>query len=176
MFQIKEKDGIVIVREIPIIQRNISFGLFIILSFFIYIGFTSSANENLFNNFFCIIGMFVAALGSLLFLITNIATTVKIDKYGEILSVREQSVIKYSFKVYSFSEVAKPIFVDETKDFRGNKTYQIIISLKDGQKMALSTSIGINEGQLFGATELMNSYIFETPKQIPVKISLFNSD
>ena len=157
-------------------QRSISFGLFIILSFLIYIGFTSSANENLFNNIFCIIAMFAGALGSLLFLITNIATTVKIDKYGEILSIRKQSVIKYSFKVYSFSEVAKPISVDETKDFHGNKTYQITISLKDGQKMALSTSIGINEGQLYDATELMNSYIFETPKQIPVKTSLFDSD
>ena len=176
MFQIKEYKGVVIVREIPIIQRSISFGLFIILSFFIYIGFTSSANENLFNNIFCIIAMFAGALGSLLFLINNVATTVKIDKYGKILSIRQQSVIKYSFKVYSFSEVAEPIFVDEMIDFRGNKTYQITISLTDGQKMTLSTSIGINEGQLFSATELMNSYIFEKPKQIPVKISLFGND
>lgn len=92
-------------------------------------------------------------------------TTTKIDKKGKIISVRTQSLTEYSFKTFSFNEIAGFIYVNETTDPKGFKEYQLIMPLKDDTKIELSTRISMDEDQFFSAAELMNGCIFDSSGQ-----------
>jgi hypothetical protein len=54
--------------------------------------------------------------------------------------------------------------------------YQITMPLKNGEKIELSTSSTYNKEDYFKAAGLMNPYIFDSSKQIPFKLTVFDRD
>ncbi|HEX2641312.1 MAG TPA: hypothetical protein VHL50_12090, partial [Pyrinomonadaceae bacterium] len=83
---------------------------------------------------------------------------------GQTVSVRKRSLIKYSFNVYSFNEIADLIYVETRVRGRGGKVYQLIMPLKSGEKIELSADDGSKKGQYYDAAVLLNAYIFDTSK------------
>ncbi len=118
MLQITENKDEVIVREIPVVQWIQSFimiNIFLLIGFFWVLtaaGFVSNAVWSF--GFIVPIGAFILAM------LLNPSITTKIDRPGKIISVKKQSLIKYSFNVYSFNEIEDLIYVDQTDASRGN--------------------------------------------------------
>ncbi|HEY0459327.1 MAG TPA: hypothetical protein VGC97_09345 [Pyrinomonadaceae bacterium] len=173
MLRITESKDEIIVREVPIIHWTASVTILVVLSL---IGYFSFLYKRDIFDLIWTLGIFFSAGAFLFYIFAVPATTTKINKPGKTVSIRKQSLIKYSFDVYSFSEISDLIYVKETKDSRGNISYQLMLPLKDGQKIEISTSISLKEGKYFDAADLMNKYIFDTSKQIPFKLTIFNDD
>lgn len=113
------------------------------------------------------IAALISIAGFLLYFSAVPATTTKINKPGKTISVRKQNFLRYDFKVYSFNDVADLIYVDKTKFLPGETIYQIMLPLNDGVKIELSAQIRMNELEYFETADLMNKYIFDSPKQLP---------
>lgn len=158
----KNKDEI-IVREIPVaywIDSILVGAILFFCSFLVLLSMRQLSNWPL-----SLAGIISFAV-FLLYLSKGPATTTKINKQGKIISVRKQNFIKYNFKVYSFNEVADLIYINKISDFP-NTNYQIILPLNRGVEIKLSTQIRTNELEYFDAVNLMNKYIFDSPKQLP---------
>ncbi|MEP6902981.1 MAG: hypothetical protein ABJA66_14610 [Actinomycetota bacterium] len=48
--------------------------------------------------------------------------------------------------------------------------------LKSGMNIKLPRFSGLKDNEYFDLVDLMNSYIFDTSKQIPFKLTIFNDD
>jgi hypothetical protein len=164
----KNKDEI-IVREIPVAQwiNAVIVGAVLFLVVFFMLSSTTS-----FFNLAWSLGAFVAVAGFFLYLLDNPSITTKINKQGETVSVRKQSLIKYTFNVYSFKEIADLIYVYELGAMP--KIYQILLPLNNGREIEISTQIKMNAREYFEAADLMNSYIFDTSKQISAKAAAWD--
>ena len=162
----KNKDEI-IVREIPFAQwiNAVIVGAVLFLVVFFMLSSTTG-----FFNLAWSLGVFVAVAGFFLYLLDNPSITTKINKQGETVSIRKQSLIRYTFNVYSFKEISDLIYVIELQAGL-EKRYQLLLPLKNGQEIELSTSIGMNKGEYFDTADLMNKYIFNISKQIPAKVA-----
>jgi hypothetical protein len=162
----------IITREIPLASAIGSSALAIFLSFIVF--YISTVNRNL--ELLWIISMGGFALICLFVALTSPITTTKINKPGQTVSVRKRSLIKYSFNVYSFNEIDDLIYVETRVRGRSGKVYQLIMPLRSGEKIELSTEDGSKKSQCDDAASLLNTYIFDTSKQIPFKLTIFNDD
>ena len=170
MLRITENKDEIIIREIPVLSRINAGVVMLILAFVIPVIMNSIENtlQMIFFTFF-----YLSLLGGFIFyLLKNPSLTVKINKPGQTVSVRKQSLIRYNFNVYSFNEMAGLIYVDGI----GSKTVQLMMPLKDGRKIELSITDGSSAKQCFDAASLLNSYVFDTPKQISYKPAIFEND
>ena len=93
------------------------------------------------------------------------ATTTRIDRKGKTISVRKQSLLKYSFDVYSFRELSDLIFVSEFYSL-GNKSFQLILLLSGDRKIELSISANIYKEPLENLANEMNIYIADSSNQL----------
>ena len=172
MLRIENRKDEIIVRELPFVEWITFFVFAVILALMAYASYKNS------SQWFWILG--IAGLVNFYFLLTKPLTTTKINKPGKTVSVRKQSLIKYTFNVYSFSEIDDLIYVGDRKSGRSGKSYQLIMPLKNGQKIELSLTDGSQKNDYFKVADLMNSYIFDTSgklgdsKQIPFKLTMFS--
>lgn len=173
MLQIAENTDEMIMREIPYAQWVGSF--FISLFSFIFVYHSLSTIGDSFNPAW-VLAITVSGVIFFFSLLTSPALTIKINKQKRTISVRKQSLLKYSFDIYDFDDVADLIYIDEKNEARENKSNKIILPLKDGSKIELSTPIGAKQSQYFNAAQLMNSYIFDSPNKIPFTFAVFVDD
>ena len=172
MFRITENEDEIIVRDVPVgrgILLLIATGL---IALFLFLLFDELEWHH---------SLFTGALGLLafyFFLITPVTTT-KINRQTKLVSVRKQSLLGYSFNVYSFDEIAGSIYV-EVEDERSLITHQIVLPLKNGDKVELSIAklyLGLSsaptptvddpKGNLYFSTaQALNPYISDVSKQI----------
>lgn len=163
MLQITRNKDEIIVREIPVaywIDSIILGAILFFSSFLVLLSMRQLSNLPL-----SLAGI-ISFAGFLLYLSKGPATTTKINKQDKIVSVRKQNFVKYNFTVYSFNEFADLIYVNKISVFP-NTNYQIILPLNKGVKIELSTQIRTNQREYFNAVNLMNKYIFDSPKQLP---------
>lgn len=173
MRKIIENEDEIILQETPYKQWIISLIIAGFSFLFVYRSFTETADY--FNLAFVLA---IAVSGTIFFLslLFNSAITTKINKQKRLISVRKQSLLKYSFKVYDFDEVADLIYVQDEADKRGNKSYQMILPLKDGSKIEISSVISTKESQYYNTAQKINSYVFDSPNQIPFTFAVFVDD
>jgi hypothetical protein len=176
MLRVRQNEEEIIIRTVPvkewIIGSILGFILVSVISLWLYYGAVSSGSVWL-----VFFSVFLG--GYLIIFLINKATTIKINKPGKTISIRKQNFIKYSFEIYSFDEIADFIYIDSKLGGRkGNETvsYQTFLPLKDGNRLELSISSGFNDNEYFEIVDKMNSYIFDTSKQIPFKLTIFNDD
>jgi len=164
MLQISKSKDEIVIRELPVAQwfNSVIVGAVILLLFF-----TALSSVPDLTGLAWSLGIIVPVVGVLFYLLSNPSITIKINKPGKTVSVRKQSLLGYKFDVYSFNEIADLIYVDEFGALP--KTYQIILPLKKAQKIELSAQIEMNKTEYFEAADLMNQYIFNTPKQLSAK-------
>src|SRR5215211_6781337 len=153
MLRVAQNKDEIIIRELPIARWSSFSALAIFLSLPFSIAFSSSRD---FSEQFWLIGIGVGGVVCLFLALMSPITTTKINKPGQTVSVRKQSLITYSLNVYSFNEIDDLIYVDEKQGGRGGTTYQLIMPLKSGKKIELSTTDGSKKGQYFDAASLMN--------------------
>jgi hypothetical protein len=167
MLRATENKGELIIREVPVNQWAFFFALAVVL-FLIYFLFSDS--------YAWYKVLFIAALAiSFVFLfLSEPVTTIKIDRGAKFVSVRKRSLLNYSFKVYSFNEIEDSIYVEAKEGDRFGTIYQILMPLKNGEKIELSTSTSLNKDDYFKVVGLINPYIFDTSKQVPSKLSVFD--
>ena len=176
MLRITENKDEIIVREIPFFDwvRAAVAGLI----FFFIVCAALASKENLSDLLWVLI--LLTPIGAfLLFLLTTPTFSVKINKPGKTVSVRRQNLFKYSFEVYSFSEIADLIYIDtKLLGEQGRETafYQLMLPLKTGKNIEISSSGGSKDNEYQNAVDLMNPYIFDTSKQIPFKLTVFDDD
>ena len=168
----QNKDEITI-REIPVARWFGYSALAIFLSIPLFI--TISRQEN-YSELFWLIGLGGGALICLVLALTNPITTTRINQPGQTVSVRKQSLLTYSFAVYSFNEIAEQIYVEAQEGGRGGTVYQLIMPLKDGRKIELSTVEGSKRSRYYDAASLLNPYIFDDSKLIPFKLTIIEDD
>jgi hypothetical protein len=173
MLRVRQNKEEIIIRELPIIRWISFLGLAVVLFLPVFVFFPSHKDS---FDLFWSIGMSIGVIVCLIFALTNPITTTKINKPGQTVSVRKQSLIKYKFDVYSFNEIADLIYVNVKEGGRGGTTYQLLMPLENGKKIEISTTDGSKSSQYFDAAYLMNPYIFDTSKQIPFKLTVFNDD
>jgi hypothetical protein len=174
MLRITGNNEQLMIRELPIVQWGFAFFVSIALILGIY--FMFSLEDLSFSWIAPSLTMSIAA-GILLFnLFTNPSTTIRINRPGKTISIRKQSLINYTFNVYSFDEIAGLISVDEIASAEWQKSYQLNLRLKSGGNVKLSTSSDYQKGQFFEAADFMNSYIFDTSKQISAKPGVLGDD
>lgn len=113
------------------------------------------------------IAALISIAGFLLYYWDGPATTTKINKTGKTISIRKQNFLRYNFKVYSFNDIAGQIYVYKSKFFPGGTTYQIMLPLIKGEKIELSVPGRMNELEYFDVADLMNKFIFDSPKRLP---------
>jgi hypothetical protein len=169
MLQITRESDEIIVHEVPVAQwfYSIVAGLVLGGVFFVGISFLTKIPV-----LAICVGTLVFAGAALLYHRDNPSTTVKINKQGKIVSVRKKSLVGYKFEIYNFEELADLIYVDEIQVLP--KRYQIILPLKNGKKIELSSQVKINEREYFDAADSLNSYIFGSSKQISAKAAAWN--
>jgi hypothetical protein len=172
MLRVKQNEDEIVVREFPVLKWINALVAAVTVFFIVLIAISSAAGGGLFW-FFCLLAPLVAFV---LYLLTYPTTTTKVNNRGRIVSIRKQSLLGYSFDVYSFNEINDPIYVDVRNGSHGVKVYRLKMPLKDGREIELSTVDGSRESQYFDAAHLMNPYIFETSKQIPSKPTGFDDD
>ena len=177
MLRIKENKDEIIVRAIPI-RGWITAGVVALILIFIITAWLISRTGV--SGAMWIIPYLVFLGGVLFFILqTSPATTIKINKPGETVSIRKQSFSNYSFDVYSFNEIADFIYIDAKLVGRpGHETtsYEIIMPLKSNTNIELPAYSGLKDNEYFDIIDLMNSYIFDTSKQIPFKLTILNDD
>lgn len=166
----KNKDEIV-VREISVRQWLNSFIIAAILFVAAFFGIVTLTDS---STLAWILGTTISVTGLLLYLLDNPSTTIKINKKGETVSVRKQSPLRYTFNIYSFNEIADLIYVNEHKDSGLQTNYQIVMPLKNGQKIELSGSMRMNATEYFDAADSMNFYVFDVSKQISAKATAWS--
>lgn len=176
MLRVRQNKEEITICTVPvkewIISSILGFILISVISLWLYYGAISSGLVWL--------GFFSVFLGGyLIIFLINEATTIKINKHSKTISIRKQNFIKYSFEIYSFDEIADFIYIDSKSGGRkGNETvsFQTFLPLKDGNRLKLSISSGLNDNEYFEIVDKMNSYIFDTSEQIPFKLTVFNND
>lgn len=173
MLQIVENTDEMIMREVPYAHWLGSFFISATSLFFLYYSLSTATDS---FNLAWIIAISVSGVIFFFSLITNPAITIKINKQKRTISIRKQSLLKYSFNIYDFDEVADLIYIDEKNEARDNKSHRIILPLNDGSKIELSAPIGAKQSQYFNAAQLMNSYIFDSPNKIPFTFAVFVDD
>lgn len=146
------------IREIPIASLIGSSAIAIFLSFIVFNIPDTYRNLELLG----IITMGGFALICLFVAVTSSITTTKINKPGQTVSVRKQSLIKNSFTVYSFKEIEDLIYVKIRRRGRSGNVYQLIMPLRSGEKIELSTEDGSPKSQCYDAASLVNTFIFDT--------------
>jgi hypothetical protein len=175
MLRITENKDEIIIRTVPIkewiIASIITLVFISVVSVWLFYGANSSGLVWLiyFSVFLCVMLLFFL----------NEATSVKINKSGKTVSIRKQNLFKYSFEVFSFNEIADPIYIDSKLVGRkGNEktAYQTILPLKSGNLVELSIHSGLKDYEYFDLIDKMNSYIFDTSKQIPFKLTIFEDN
>ena len=173
MLRIRQSEDEIIIREIPFLKW-INALITAIVVFFIALIAVSSVKG--IASIFWLLCLIAPLVGFLLYLFTYQTVTTKINLRGQTVSVRKKSLIKYEFSVYSFSEIAGLIYVELKNESSGRNIHQLIMPLKDGEKIELSTADGSKKSQYFDAAHLMNPYIFDTSKQIPFDLTILNDD
>ncbi|HQU83364.1 MAG TPA: hypothetical protein PKY59_09580 [Pyrinomonadaceae bacterium] len=171
--KVTESTDEIILQETPYLQWIIS--LVIAAFSFLFVYRSLSEMTDYFNLAWTLA---IAVSGSIFFisLLFNPAITTKINKQKKLISIRKQSLVKYSFKVYNFDEVADLIYVHDESDTRGNKSYQMMLPLKDGSKIEISSVISSKESQYYNTAQKINSYVFDSPDQTPFTFAVFVDD
>lgn len=113
------------------------------------------------------VGALVFATAALLYQYDNPSTTVKVNKQGRTISIRKKSLVGYQFKIYNFEDVADLIYVDEIGTWENE--HRIILPLKNGEKIELSSQSRISKHEYSDAADSLNSYIFESSKPLSAK-------
>jgi hypothetical protein len=173
MLRVAQNKDEIAIREIPVARWLGFAALALLISIPVLIALSSSGDL---SEKFWLVGLGGGALSCLLLALLNPVTTTKINKPGQTVAVRKQSLLTYSFKVYSFNEIADLIYVEAQDGGRGGKVYQLIMPLKTGEKIELSTTEGSKRSQYFDAAMLLNPYIFDDPKEIPFKLTVLGDD
>jgi len=164
----------IIIRETPIIGWISGFLIAIILFFIAYYGLSATAD---FHKLSLSIAIIISVAFLTFFLFINPAVTTKINKPGQTVSIRRQSHIKYTFDIYSFNEIAGEIYINTSLPGNNEVTqYQIIMPIKNGEKIEIFSSGKYEDIQYMDAADLINKYIFDTSKQIPFKMTVFKDD
>ncbi|MEO6590649.1 MAG: hypothetical protein ABIP06_15240 [Pyrinomonadaceae bacterium] len=163
MLRLTENKDDIIIREIPKFQW-----IAIIVSLLILLIFASLF---LYNEVSVSISFF---FGSILFvasfiIVVSPITTVKISRKSKLITVEKRSLIKNTFKIYPFREVADLIYVEEIKDSNGHIICKFIMPLKSGDIIELF-NISSDTGKYFNAANFMNDIIFDSD----FKLSAFN--
>lgn len=175
MLKITENKDEIIIREFPFLRWLSALGAAVF--FFIPVIFALSLDKDFSRGQWFWLCSCLALFCIFLFLALAISvTTIKLNIPGKTVSVRKRSFIKYDFNVYSFNEIADLIYIDETNIGRGRMKYQLQLPLTDGRKVKLSRSVRFDEGRYFDAADILNKFIFDSPTQIPLKLTVFNDD
>jgi len=174
MVRITDNADEITVQSIPvkdwIIAGSFTFVFVSVISLWLLYGANSSGLVWLFY--------LAVILAGFVFVFMNEATTIRINKTGKTVSVRKHTFYKYSFEVFSFDEI-EPIFIESTLSGRqGDEKagYQTILPLKNGDHIKLSIRDGLKDYEYFDLIDKMNSYISDTSKQIPFKLTIFEDD
>lgn len=162
----------VIIREMPVLQW---FNAFIVAAIVFLFTLALIASGADFSMFAVSLGVFVPIVAFLVYLLTFASVTVKINKPGQTVAVRKRSLFRYDFKVYSFSEIADSIYVNQLSNGFNTK-YQMILPLKNAPSIELSSPVRMSRAEYFEATDLMNKFIFDASKQLPLKSVIFDND
>jgi hypothetical protein len=176
MLRLEEKQDEIIIRDVPVGRWIWSLAATVLIALFLYISFLRV--DLRWQR-----ALFIAALGLLAFYICLITpvTTTKINRETKLVSVRKQSLLGYSFKLYSFDEIAE-IYV-AVDDVKGFITHQIMMPLKNKEKIELSiakpylelstaptpTAKDPKGNSYFSMAKLLNQYVLDSSKQIPSK-------
>ena len=171
MLRVAQNKDEIIIRELPVLKW-INAALAAVAVFFIAL-ITISVFTGI-RDLFRLLFLIAPLVGFVLYLLNYPTITTKINTRGRTVSIKKQSLLSYSFDVYSFNEIEQPIYVDVRNDDYGAKGYQLKMALKNGRKVDLSRTSGSRQSQYFDAAHLMNPYIFGAAKQIPSRVTVFN--
>ena len=172
MLRVAQDKEEIIIRELPIGSWIGAAAIIVVLSVLVgYLYFSEATVSQIWLVVFCG-GAFISIFQALL----SPLTTIRINKPGQTVAVRKQSLFTYSFKVYSFSEIADVISVETVDGGRGTKLYQLVMPLKNGERIELSTPDGSKRSQYYDAVSLISPYMFESPPQIPFKLTILEDD
>ncbi len=163
MIRVRQDKDEIIIREIPITSRNIFSVLSLIFLAVIYLLLRPGIY---FSDNLLILSVIFGTVISLYWIISDSVITTKINKPAQTVSIRKQSLIKYGFAVYSFSEISNKISVKIAQGGRNGIIYRLTMPLKNGQKIELSTADGSSNSQYFDAAYLMNSYISDDSNKL----------
>ena len=169
MLQITKDNDELIVHEMPVAQWLNSIVVGLMFGGLFFLGFS------LLTKIFVAalsVGTIVFVAAFLIYLWDNPSTTVKINKQNKLVSIRKASLVGYKFNIYNFDEIADEIYVDEFGFMP--KNHQILLPVRNGEKIELSTQIRMNEREYFDVADLMNSYIFDSKKPISAKTKALN--
>lgn len=164
MLRVTENNDEIIIREMPVAKWSSS----LLAAIFLFIAVFGMSSGTFSSNMTWILAT-SAFIGAICWFQTfNTLTTIKINTPGKIVSVRKQSLLKYSFNVYSFDEIADFVYL-ETSDVTA---YQLVMPTKDGLKIKLSSAGGSNDGEYFKAVDSINKHIFGATPRIPFRTTL----
>jgi hypothetical protein len=157
MLRITENQDEIILRELPVIRWTISSVIIFTIFLLTFIDF--SFNK---KSLFDLAGVLLISLpivSFLFYLLTYPATTTKINRKDQFISIRKQSLFKYTFNVYSFNQINGLICIEEFGFLNGVTNYQLVLSLQGDVKIELSVSAYVYKEPLNDTADLMNSYI-----------------
>lgn len=163
MLRVRQNNDEIIIRELPVLQW-INAAAAAAAVFFIAL-ITVSVGTGI-GDLFRWLFLIAPLVGFVLYLLTYPTIITKINTRGQTVSVKKQSLLSYSFDVYSFNEIDSPIYVDVRRGDYGEKLYRLKMRLKNGHEVDLSGTSGSRKSQYFDAVHLLNPYIFDDSKQI----------
>lgn len=163
MFRIEENGEELFIKEFPVWNWLIYFVIFSILVNFFYLFVSEFIDINISS---IIEVFFITVFTCLLVYIYFPITKIHINKQKQTLAVSKENLLKNEYKIYSFKEIEDVIFVEEIK--LGFKTgFQLVLPLKNGEKLKLSSQNGIRDNDYVETAKLLNKFIFNQQKQIP---------
>jgi hypothetical protein len=174
VLKIEESKDEIIIRETPALEWIGGFVTAVILFWIVYSAVSASID---YHGFALGLAILISVAFLTFSLLMNPAVITKINKPGQTVSIRKQSPLKYSFDIYSFSEIAGEVYINTNQPGNNQVTlFQIIMPMENGRKIELLSSSKYKDNQYIEAADLINRYIFDTSKQIPFKLAVFTDD
>lgn len=169
MLRITENNEVLTFREISDIRLDGIFGYSIVIFFLIFYLLSTSIT-------FTIVGVIICSTILLIGAFIQSSTTTYINKRDRYISIKKRSILNNTTEIFSFDEITDLIYIDESKDLHGNTNYKMILPFKSGQKVEFFSSVSLKTGQYFKTADLINNYIFDSPDQIPFRLTVFYED
>lgn len=176
MIKIKENPEEVTIEEIPFSQWIGFFFLFLFFLFYLIFGFTTFVGIDITLNMKLFLSFWSLALSGVLVFVFCPSIKIKINKQKKSIIIYKKSLIKNDSSIYFFNQIGELIFVNAKQGSRGGMSYQLILPLKNGEKIEISSSIGSKESQYYKTADLINEYIFDDPNQVSYKLTLFHDE
>lgn len=156
MLQIEKEHKQLVIREIPL--RNWGLGVFFLL-IGLFILFWSFFEKRPISVAIGSLRSLPFALGFIYFFTKFPLVTIRIDKNTESVPVRKKGLFKTETSINFFREINGPIFVKEIKAFMLPETNQLILPLKTGEQVPLTSALEADEVKYAGVADEISRYI-----------------